>query len=57
LKELVVTGGFQGRSPNERVLQGQNREGTFLLQLDHVKANKARTIKVVSGKDTGYNDP
>ena len=38
----MVAGGPQGRSPKERVPQGQSREGTFLLRLDLVKANFVR---------------
>ena len=55
--EPLVVGGFQGRSPKERVPQGQSQKGTFLLRLDHVKANKARVTKAVSVKDAGYDDP
>ena len=55
----MVAGGPQpqGRSPKERVPQGQSQKGTFLLRLDHVKANKARVTKAVSVKDAGYDDP
>ena len=53
----MVAGGPQGRNPKERVPQGQSREGTFLLRLDHEKANKPRATKATSVTDDGYDDP